>query len=96
MYFKKGKAKIEIALGKENFDKRQTKPEIGIVIRQDISENLVKCVYLSLGSNLGDRRKNIEDAKHLLINNKIFIENTSSYYKHLHGQIKIFQNSIIF
>ena len=51
------------------------------MIRQDISENLVKCVYLSLGSNLGDRRKNIEDAKHLLINNKIFIEDTSSYYE---------------
>ena len=47
MYFKKGKAKIEIAVGKgkKNFDKRQTKNrEIGIVIRQDILENQLNIV----------------------------------------------------
>ena len=41
MYFKKGKAKIEIAVakGKKNFDKRQTKKtKTGIVIKQDILE----------------------------------------------------------
>ena len=50
MYFKKGKAKIEIAVGKgkKNFDKRQTKKqEIGIVIKQDILEKQVKLfIYL--------------------------------------------------
>ena len=36
----KGKAKIELAVAKgKNFDKRQTKQEIGIVTKQDILEN---------------------------------------------------------
>ena len=41
MYFKKGKAKIEIAVakGKKNMTKdTQKKQEIGIVIKQDILE----------------------------------------------------------
>ena len=51
------------------------------MIKQDILEKQVKFTYLSLGSNLGDKIKNIELAKHLLINNKILIEDSSSYYE---------------
>ena len=51
------------------------------MIRQDILEKPVKYTYLALGSNLGNKRENIEFAKHLLINNQIFIEDTSSYYE---------------
>ena len=60
MYFKKGKAKVELAVakGKKQFDKRATKKiGIGIVIEQDILENPVKFVYLGLGSNLGNKKK---------------------------------------
>ena len=59
MYFKKGKAKIELAIakGKKQFDKRASKKkEIGIVIKQDILENQVKSIYLGIGSNLGNRK----------------------------------------
>ena len=61
MYFKKGKAKIELAVakGKKQFDKRasQKKIEIGTVIKQDILENQAKSVYLGIGSNLGNKKK---------------------------------------
>ena len=33
------------------------------MIKQDISENLVKIVYLGIGSNLGNKKNNIEKAK---------------------------------
>ena len=51
------------------------------MINRDILEKPVKFTYLSLGSNLGDKMANIELAKHLLINNKILIEDSSSYYE---------------
>tara|TARA_B100000287_G_scaffold394669_1_gene408930 strand:+ start:277 stop:804 length:528 start_codon:yes stop_codon:yes gene_type:complete len=51
------------------------------VIKQDILEKQVEYTYLALGSNLGDKRRNIETAKSLLINNKIFIDDISSYYE---------------
>ena len=51
------------------------------MIKQDISEKQVKYTYLSLGSNLGDKIRNIEIAKHLLIRDKIFIVDSSSYYE---------------
>ena len=51
------------------------------MIRQDILEKPVKYTYLALGSNLGNKRENIEFAKNLLINNQIFIEDASSYYE---------------
>ena len=59
MYFKKGKAKIEIAIakGKKNMIKEQLKKiEIGAVIKQDTLENQVKSIYLGIGSNLGNRK----------------------------------------
>ena len=38
------------------------KEKIGIGIRQDILENLPRPVYLGLGSNVGNRIKNINKA----------------------------------
>ena len=36
---------------------KQKKIEIGIVIKQDISENLVNIAFLGIGSNLGNKKK---------------------------------------
>ena len=47
----------------------------------DISENQVKVAYLSIGSNLGVRRSNIEKAKFQLKENKIRIISVSKYYE---------------
>ena len=51
------------------------------MIKQDISEKQAKYTYLALGSNLGDRKKNIEIAKQHLIKNQIFIIDASNYYE---------------
>ena len=51
------------------------------MIKQDISEKQANFVYLSIGSNLGDRLTNIESTKKLLILNEIFIQDSSSYYE---------------
>ena len=59
----------------------QKKQEIGIVKKQDTSENQVKIVYLALGSNLGSKIANIEKAKLLLLNNSIEIIKCSNYYE---------------
>ena len=61
----------------------QKKIEIGTVIKQDISENRAKIVYLGVGSNLGNRFINIEKAKIMLIENQIKIIRSSSYYETL-------------
>ena len=53
------------------------------MIKQDTSENQVNIIYLSLGSNLGNRKNNIEKAKFSLIENNIKILQTSSYYETL-------------
>ena len=42
------------------------KQEIGIVKKQDISENPVNICYLAIGSNLGNKVQNINTAKTLL------------------------------
>ncbi len=66
MYFKKGKAKIEIAIakGKNNLIKGLLKKiEIGIVKKQDTLENQAKHSYLAIGSNLGNKITNIHKAK---------------------------------
>ena len=62
---------------------RQKKQETGIVTKQDMSENRVKIVYLGLGSNLGNRLKNIELAKIRLSEKGIFIIKSSSFYETL-------------
>ena len=51
------------------------------MISQDILEKQVKFIYLSIGSNLGDKFANIERAKNLLLQNNIYIEDSSSYYE---------------
>tara|TARA_B110000003_G_scaffold246306_1_gene256714 strand:- start:773 stop:1285 length:513 start_codon:yes stop_codon:yes gene_type:complete len=51
------------------------------VINLDISENQAKSIYLGIGSNLGSRKANIEKAKSLLIEDKIDLISTSSYYE---------------
>jgi len=53
------------------------------VIKQDISGKQVKTVYLSIGSNLGNRFINIEKAKFELLKKGIKIIKTSSYYESL-------------
>ena len=46
-------------------------------------ENQVKSIYLGIGSNLGNRKKNIEKAKFQLIKNNIMILKSSNYYESL-------------
>ena len=50
-------------------------------IKQGISENQVKLVYLGIGSNLGNKFLNIEKAKSYLYENNIQLINSSSYYE---------------
>ena len=50
------------------------------MIKQGISENQVKLVYLGIGSNLGNKFLNIEKAKSYLYENNIQLINSSSYY----------------
>ena len=51
------------------------------MIKRDISENLVNIVYLGIGSNLGNKRRNIEKAKYLLEKNLVKIVKSSSIYE---------------
>ena len=51
------------------------------MIKQDISENQVKNIFLAIGSNLGNRLTNIEKAKSLLLENNINLISASNYYE---------------
>ena len=51
------------------------------MIKLDILENQVRSIYLGIGSNLGNRKKNIEKAKFKLLENGIKILQTSNYYE---------------
>ena len=53
------------------------------MIKQDILENQVNSIYLGIGSNVGNRKENIEKAKILLNKNNIRILNSSSFYESL-------------
>tara|TARA_B100000579_G_scaffold119213_1_gene95914 strand:+ start:347 stop:862 length:516 start_codon:yes stop_codon:yes gene_type:complete len=53
------------------------------VINRDILENQVKYSYISIGSNLGNRKGNIEKAKFLINQNHIKIIKISSIYESL-------------
>ena len=53
------------------------------MIKQDIYENQAKIVFLGIGSNLGNRFKNIELTKIALLNNKIKILKSSNFYRSL-------------
>ena len=51
------------------------------MIKQGISENRAKFVYLSIGSNLGNKKNNIEKTKFQIEKNDIKIEACSSFYE---------------
>ena len=53
------------------------------MIKQDILENQVKSIYLGIGSNLGNKKSNIEKAKFKLFQSNIKILKSSSYYESL-------------
>jgi len=53
------------------------------VKKQDLLENQAKIVFLAIGSNLGNRFKNIELAKVALSHSKIKILESSSFYETL-------------
>ena len=53
------------------------------MINQDILENQANSVYLGIGSNLGNKKNNIEKAKFELIQNNIKILAISNYYESL-------------
>ena len=53
------------------------------MIRQDTLENPVKPVYLGIGSNLGNKKDNIEKAKFKLIQKNVKILKSSSFYESL-------------
>ena len=48
-----------------------------------MSENPVKSIYLGIGSNLGNKKRNIENTKSNLLKNNINILECSSYYESL-------------
>ena len=48
---------------------------------QDILENQAKLVYLALGSNIGNRKKNLIKAKYLLNTYAIKVIKVSNYYE---------------
>ncbi len=49
--------------------------------KQDILENQANIIYLGIGSNLGNKRKNIEKTKYLLEKNSIKIIKSSQIYE---------------
>ena len=53
------------------------------MIKQDTLENQAKSIFLGLGSNLGNKKENIEKAKFELNQNNIRILQTSSFYQSL-------------
>ncbi len=59
----------------------QKKNEIGIEKKQDILENQAKTVFLALGSNIGDRRLNIEKTKYLINDRYTKIVKSSNFYE---------------
>ena len=53
------------------------------MIRQDTFENQVKTIYLGIGSNLGNRKINLNIAKFMLSKCNIKILESSSFYESL-------------
>tara|TARA_B100001741_G_C16386007_1_gene520161 strand:+ start:201 stop:728 length:528 start_codon:yes stop_codon:yes gene_type:complete len=51
------------------------------VIKQDISENQAKIVFLGIGSNLGNKKINLDKTKYLLQKNSIKILKISNVYE---------------
>ena len=61
----------------------QKRIETGAEKKRDMSEDPVNSIYLGIGSNLGNKRRNIERAKFNLFMNNIKILRCSSYYESL-------------
>ena len=53
------------------------------MINQDTLENQANSIYLGIGSNLGNKKDNIEKAKYELTKKNILILKSSSYYETL-------------
>ena len=53
------------------------------MIKQDTLENQARYIYLGIGSNLGNKKNNIEKAKFELTQNGIKILKSSNYYESL-------------
>ena len=53
------------------------------MIKLDTSENQAKLIYLGIGSNLGNRKNNIDKAKFKLSENNISILRESKFYETL-------------
>ena len=53
------------------------------MIEQDLLGKQVKTVFLGIGSNLGERKKNIEKAKFELTQNRINVAMSSNFYESL-------------
>ena len=51
------------------------------MIKLDTSENRAKLIYLGIGSNLGNRKNNIDKAKFKLSENNILILRESNIYE---------------
>ena len=51
------------------------------MIKQDTLDKRVNSIYLGLGSNLGNKKLNIEKAKFELVQNDIIISKSSNYYE---------------
>ena len=62
---------------------KQKKQENGIVKKRDILGNPAKIVFLAIGSNLGNKKRNVELAKLKLINADIKIIKSSNNYETL-------------
>ena len=62
---------------------KQKKQEIGIVIEQDISGNQAKIAFLAIGSNFGNKERNICLAKYKLQNNGVKLIKSSNNYETL-------------
>ena len=62
---------------------KQKKREIGIAKNQDMLENQVKIAFLAIGSNLGNKEKNICLAKYKLQSKDVKLIESSSNYETL-------------
>jgi hypothetical protein len=65
------------------------------VIKQDILENQAKIVYLGLGSNLGNKKLNIETAKFKLQLNKIEIINSGIHGADSFTELKLIEMKLL-
>ena len=68
---------------------------IGIVINQDILENQANRIYLGIGSNLGNRRYKIEQAKYELSLRNVRLIKSSNFYESLSWPDMSIVNKII-